>query len=108
MESNYIDVIPEGKAKVYHVSQNDENREIDCNLHDGPLTVSLDGSEALALHYRKPNGDFSSVPVTNTGSEHVTVTLPADLTDTVGAVYCKLRVNGLGAKSFFVVVERKT
>jgi hypothetical protein len=109
MESNLINMIPEGKAKVYHVSQNDENREIGCDLHDGPLSVTLDGSEAIVLHYRKPNGNFSSVPLENPGSgSSVTVVIPADMTDTVGAVYCKLRIDGLGAKSFFVVVERKT
>ncbi len=108
MESHLINMIPEGKTKVYHVSQNDANREIEVDLHDGPLSVTLDGSEALSLRYLKSNGVFSSFPVTNTGGHKVTVVIPSDLTDNEGVVYCKLRVNGIGAKAFLIAVEKET
>ena len=108
MESNLINTIPEGKTKVYHASQNDMNREITCSLHDGPAATTLTGSEILKLRYMKPDGTIGSTSVTNTGDEDVVIALPGDLTAAAGAVYCKLRVDGIGAKAFFVAVEGET
>ena len=107
-ESQLINTIPEGKTPVYHCSQGDENREIVCNLHDGPLTYTLTGTEALTLRYKKWDGTVGSTAVTNNGGSDVTVVIPAELTDTTGVTYCKLRIDGIGVKSFFVAVEKET
>ena len=104
-ESQLINTIPEGKTKVYHASCGDENREITVSLHDGPAVYTLTGTEALTLRYKKVNGEIGACAVPGTSGSDVTVTLPADVCDTAGVVFCKLRINGIGAKAFFVMVE---
>lgn len=104
-ESQLINTIPEGKTKVYHASLGDENREITVSLHDGPAVYTLDGTEMLTLRYKKVNGETGSCAVPSTSGSDVTVTLPADVCDTAGVVFCKLRINGIGVKAFFVMVE---
>ena len=105
METYNIDLIPERRTQVYHASVGDNERKICCNLFDGVNAVTLDGTESIRLRYRKPDGSISSVSVPNTSSNYVYVTLPGDLTDIVGFVYCKLRINNIGAKAFYVNVE---
>jgi len=105
MEAQLINTIPEGKTKVFHASYGDENREIELDLHDGPLVYTLDGTEALTLRYRKADGTVGSSPVASTSGSAVTVAIPAELCTAVGVVYCKLRINNIGAKAFFVMVE---
>lgn len=105
METFFIDLIPERRTQVYHASQGDNERVIRCNLFDGVEAVTLNGTESVRLRYRKPDGSISSVSVPNTSASYVYVTLPADLTETKGRVYCKLRINNIGAKAFYVDVE---
>lgn len=105
MESNYINLIPERNTPVYHLSQNDNGRTIRCELYDGVKTVSLSGTESIRLRYRKPDNSIGSIGVTNTSNTYVVIYIPASITDVKGKVYCKLRVNGIGAKAFIIEVE---
>ena len=102
MEQQLINIVPEGSAKIYHVSEGDEGRQIQLDL-----TEALTGTEALTIRYRKPNGEAGAVPVPSTSGSSVTATVPAEMTSAQGFTYCKLRINGIGAKSFFVKVERR-
>lgn len=102
MEAKLINIIPEGVEEVFHLSQDDNGRVIRCNL-----TETLAGTEALALRYVKANGDVDAIAVTNNGGTYVDVSIPSAVTNIAGLVYCKLRINGIGAKAFFINVERK-
>ena len=102
MEAKLINVVPEGAEEVFHLSQDDNGRTIRLNL-----TETLTGSEALTLRYLKANGDFDAIAVTNNGGTYVDISIPSAVTSIPGFTYCKLRINGIGAKAFFINVERK-
>lgn len=102
MEAKLINIVPEGVEEVFHLSQNDNGRVIRCNL-----TETLAGSEALVLRYKKANGDYGAIPVENDGGTYTDISIPSAITDAPGFVYCKLRINSIGAKAFFINVERK-
>lgn len=108
MEAFYIDLIPERGTPVFHVSQGDSDRVIRCNLYDGVKAIKLTGTDKIRLRYKKPDGDISSFSVTNTELTYVDIPLPATLTDLAGIVYCKLRINGVGAKAFNIEVEGRS
>lgn len=101
MEAKLINIIPEGVEEVFHLSQGDDGRAIRCNL-----TETLDGTEALTLRYLLKNGSFGGIPVTNSGGTYVDISIPSAVTGTPGLVYCKLRINGIGAKAFFINIEQ--
>ena len=105
MESNYINFIPELGTPIYHVSKGDVNRTIRCDLFDGFVAKELTGSESIRMRYKKPNGDISSIFVPNTESSYLEIAIPAEITDTSGRVYCKLHIDGIGAKAFYIEVE---
>lgn len=107
MQSNFINVIPEWTTPIYHASQDDDGRVIRCSLFDGVAAYTLSGTEALTLRYKKPDGSFSSVAVPNTADDYVDITVPAAMTDVAGFVYCKLRINSVGAKAFYLSVEKE-
>lgn len=109
MEENKINLIPEGKTEVFHASQDDNGRVIRCNLADGAETITLAGTEGIVLRYKKPNGETSSLAIENTfaGKTYVDITIPEELTETVGAVFCKLRINSIGAKTFILLIEER-
>ena len=107
MESNFINVVPEWKTPIYHASKGDNGRTIRLSLFDGAVAFTLDGTESLRLRYRKPDGDFSSIAVTNTSDDYVDIVVPATMTDIVGLVFCKLRINGIGAKAFYLAIEKE-
>lgn len=105
MESKSINLIPEQTASVYHISQNDANRTIRLNLFEGSNSVTLSGSEDLRVRYKKPDKSIGSIGVDNTSDSYVDVTIPSSMTDLAGEVYCKLRISGIGAKAFKLIVE---
>lgn len=107
MESYYVNLVPERGTPVFHVSQNDNGKVIRCNLYDGVQTKKLSGSEHIRLRYKKPDGTVSSISVTNTGLTYIEIPIPAAITDVAGKVYCKLRVDGIGVKAFYIEVERR-
>ena len=107
MEANTIDLIPERMTEVYHASQGDNGRVIRCNLVDGTSVYTLTGSEALTLRYKTMSGASASVPITNTfgTKSYVDIAIPEEMTSALGVVYCKLRINSIGAKAFYLVIE---
>lgn len=107
MQSNFINVVPEWSTPVYHAKENDNGRVIRCALCDGAAAYDLTGAEALTLRYKKPSGATGSIPVTNTGDDYVDITVPSAMTNEPGLVYCKLRINSIGAKSLYLHVERE-
>ena len=109
MEVKTINVIPEWATEVFHASQNDNGREIRFNLYDGLEIYQLTGNESLVLRYKKPNGNVSSISVPNPGADnsYVDVTIPEEMTDVAGFGYCKLRINGIGVKAWYLAVEGK-
>lgn len=100
MESNIINYVPKGKTPVYHLSQNDNGRTIRV-----VLTETLTGSEALTLRYLKLNGAIGAVAVPSTSGVNVDIDIPSSMTDIKGYCYCKLRVNGVGVKAFYIDIE---
>lgn len=106
METNYINSIPDRTLrKTYHMSQNDNNKEIRCGLHDGSIVKTLTGAESLVLRYKKPNGVAGFFSVTNTSSDYVDIAISNTMTDKAGDVYCKLHVDGIGYKAFLINIE---
>ena len=47
------------------------------------------------------------MPNPGADSSYVDVTIPEEMTDVAGFVYCKLRINGIGVKSCYLAVEGK-
>lgn len=107
MENKALNTIPEGSAKVFHASKDDNERTFRCELHEGVNGFTLAGTEALTLRYLKPNKEIGSVPVANAGGDYVDITVPDEMTDIAGVVYCKLRINGIGAKSLYLSIEQE-
>lgn len=105
METKYINLIPERETPVFHISQNDNNRIIRCKLYDGAKAVTLSGSENIRMRYRKPDGSISSIGIENTSENYVDITIPASITDIKGKIYCKIRINNIGAKAFIIEAE---
>lgn len=102
MEAKLINIVPEGVEEVFHLSQDDNGRVIRCNL-----TEELTGAEALTLRYLKNDGTHGAIPATNNGGTYVDISIPSALTGAPGFVYCKLRINSIGAKAFLLNIERK-
>ena len=102
MEEKTVNIIPEGVGEMYHASQGDDGITKRINL-----TETLTGAEALTLRYQKANGETGSIAVPSTSGTQIDVTIPSEMTDIPGIVYCVLRVNTIGAKSFGLMVERR-
>ena len=105
MEAYYINLIPERGTPVFHVSQGDTDRIIRCDLYDGVKAVKLTEADGIVLSCKKPDGNAISIAVTNTKLTYVDIPIPSTITDIVGKVYCKLRINNIGAKAFQIEVE---
>lgn len=106
METNYINAIPDRMMrKTYRMSQNDNNREIRCGLHDGALVKTLTGTESLVLRYKKPDGTAGFIGITNPSGNYIDIAIPNTITDKAGDVYCKLHIDGIGYKAFLINIE---
>lgn len=102
MESNLISIIPDKTAPVYHLSQNDNEKAIRLIL-----TEALTGTEILSVHYQKMDGTVGTLAVASTSGVNVDIPIPSTMTNIAGYVYGKLRIDGIGAKSFFIEIERR-
>lgn len=100
MEEKLINIIPEGVEEVFHASKGDNNV-----VKRLKLTEKLNGTELLCVHYRKSNDAIGSFIVPSTSGLYVDVAIPSAMTDVVGFVYCKLRIDGIGAKAFLLNIE---
>lgn len=111
MEQVNLNIIPERETPVFHVSQGDNDRVIRCNLFEGFQAYKLAGTETILLRYQKLDGVFvtgiGSFSVTNTSNTYVDISIPSGLTDKPCLVYCKLRIGNIGAKAFYISVERR-
>lgn len=105
MEIINLNIIPDGPSPVAHVSQNDRGRVTRFNLFDGVIPFILDGTESVKLHIRKPNGKIAVIPITNTADSYLDIATTQQMTEIAGRVYCKLRIDDLGTKSFYYLVE---
>lgn len=107
MEQVNLNIIPERETPVFHVSQGDNDRVIRCNLFEGFQAYKLAGTETILLRYQKRDGGVGSFPVVNTSDTYVDISIPSGLTDKPCLVYCKLRIGNIGAKAFYISVERR-
>ena len=107
MEKINLNLIPEHETPVFHVSQGDNDRTVRCELFDGFQTYTLTGAENIKLRFIRSDGGVGSIDVVNTSNDYVDIETPASLTDAVGLVYCKLRIDNIGAKAFYIQVERR-
>ena len=105
MQSIDLDTIPRYHFQICHMSQNDSGRTIRCNLFDNCIPVVLTGNEALVVRTRNQFGNVVSIPVVNTANKYVDITIPEEVTEKSGMVYCKLRIDNIGAHAFYLLVE---
>ena len=67
MEEKSINYNPKGSAEVFHISQNDSNRQIRCNLYDDSSVLNVTSSDNVRVRYKKPDksiGSLETVEVT--------------------------------------------
>lgn len=107
METIKLNMIPRPTSPVCHLSQNDAGRVVRINLFDDGEVFTLGGSELVRARCMKPNGNHKTVWVNNTGDSYVDLIIPEELTEAAGAVYCKLKIDGIAARSFLINVEKK-
>lgn len=107
MQTNYVNTVPEGPTPVYGAKQDDNGRVIRCDLFENGVAYDLTGAEPLTLRYKQPSGTFSAIAVTNTGDDYVDITIPSAMTNEPGFVYCKLRINSVGIKAFYLNVVKE-
>ena len=107
MQNIKVNVIPKGVSSQAFSSKDDNNRAVKLNLFEDLTPFILAGSESLRLRYKKPSGAVSSFAVENTGASSVILEIPEQMTDEAGLVYCKLHINTISAKGFYIMVEDK-
>ena len=107
MQTIPINVIPEGVDYAVNASQFDKDRVFRGELKEGMNTYTLDGTEALRIRYERPDNKVGSFAVNNTGSSYLDITIPQDATEKAGLVYCKLHINEIACKAFYIIVENK-
>lgn len=105
MENKSVNITPVGPTPVYNFSQNDNNRKIRCSLYDCVLVKTLTGTEYLKLYCLTPDKRLVFVDVANTSNTYVDIDIPNTLTSAAGKVYCKLHINRISAKAFYLDVE---
>lgn len=106
MEARAINKIPSMQTHVYHFSKGDVGRMIELDLYDGTEELVTAGTETMRVRYRRQDGSISSFGIT-TGypTSKLFVNVPGDVATVAGHVYCKLTINGIGYKAFFIEVE---
>ena len=107
METIKLNMIPRPTSPVCHLSQNDAGRVVRINLFDDGEVFTLGGSELVRARCMKPNGTHKIIMLNNTGADYVEMIIPEELTEAVGAVYCKLKINGISGRSFLINIESK-
>lgn len=107
MEIIKLNIIPKGVNYCAHASLNDNGRLFRAELFEDTERYTLTGSERLRVRYRRPDNVISSFSVVNTGSNYVDISIPSDLTARAGLIYCKLRINSISCKAFYIDVENK-
>ena len=104
-EAKAIDKIPARETKVFHVSQGDNNRMARIDLIDGLEVDTPAATDPVYIRYKLPNGQIGSFALANYGVSYLTFSIPSEVTQIPGLVYCKLRIGSIGYKAFFISVE---
>lgn len=107
MQSYNLNLIPKHFPLICHASQYDIGRVIRLYLFDDAVPYTLSGSESIKLRIRKLDGGLVTKTITNTASNYVDIITDEDLTNVAGRVYCKLRIDSVGAKGFYLDVEKQ-
>lgn len=107
MEVISVNLIPGRRFPVVHIKQDDEDREIRLELVNGSVPYTLSGGESLKLRTRQSNGKAKTISVINTGDDYVDITISKEAVSVPGRVYCKLRIDDIGAEAFDIIVEPK-
>lgn len=106
METLNVNLIPGYyPCPVGHASLNDSDRTFRLNLYDDCVPYTLDGTESLTLRVRKVDGSSVMIPIENPAADHVNIVISSSLTDIPGKLYCKLGINNIRTKAFYIDVE---
>ena len=105
MEIIPLNVIPKGVNYAVHASKNDNKRVFRAELYEDKERYTLSGSESLRVRYKRPDNEVSSFSVENTGGNYLDISIPSDATEVSGLVYCKLHIDNISAKAFYIKVE---
>ena len=103
MEQINVNIIPDGRAPVCHVSQFDEGRTFRVNLFDGFSAFTFAGTESISIAVRKPDGHIVTEDLTYTqGNSYVDISCAGD-------ILCDLKIeddgNTIGTLNFVMRVE---
>jgi len=107
MEIISVNLVPRRSFPVVHLKQDDEGREIRLKLVSGSIPYTLSGGESVKLRTRQTNGQAKTISVVNTSDDYVDITIPKEAVSVPGRVYCKLRIDDIGAEAFDIIVEPK-
>lgn len=104
MEQITLDMIPNSRTPIAHISQYDSGRHIRFNLQN----ITLTGSEAVTLKIRKTDGELVSKTIENHTSYVEYVSEKADC-DVSGKANCEIVISKddvvIGSKNFILNVE---
>ena len=79
----------------------------DLSCPEVPHPWLLSGGESVKLRTRQSNGQAKTISVINTGDDYVDITISKEAVSVPGRVYCKLRIDDIGAEAFDIIVEPK-
>lgn len=110
MEQINVNIIPDGRAPVCHVSQFDEGRTFRVNLFDGFSAFTFAGTESISIAVRKPDGHIVTEDLTYTqGNSYVDISTTEQMTACAGDNLCDLKIeddgNTIGTLNFVMRVE---
>ena len=97
METEKLNLIPNGFKQTCYCSQGDDGRVIRFELLEGISPYILDGSEVITNSVKKPNGDTIINSVPNTEQAYIDVTISADITELAGVAEGEVTITKAGA-----------
>ena len=111
MQTNNLNVTPNGVMPRVNVSQYDNNREVHFLLFDGSSSYTPPTGAEIRVEGTKKDGNGFSYECTYSGN-NVTVTIKSQMTVFAGDVLCELRISkgdlDIGTLNFILSVEEST
>ena len=109
MQSNNLQIAPQGVRPVVHASQFDDGRQIKFKLYDGSTAYTPPVGATINVEGIKPDNHGFSYACTWSGNE-VTFALTQQMTVIAGTVNCELRIldgddSNIGTLNFILDVE---
>ena len=99
MEQISVNLIPDGRPPVCHVSQNDVGRTFRVNLYNGFAAFTFAGTETASVAIRKPDGTVVTATLTYTpGDSFVDITTTDQMTACAGDCLCDIKIEDNGAE----------